>query len=290
MNKFTIAGKFLELWFSDLTKEGIYNWQEIQRDLIYDLIRSRTKDPFHYILRNKDYRNAVIRQSRWLAYVVLWAYIQGQSQALRFSRFKDRLGITRGQYNRLWKAFRYKFFWLSLVNNIKVIEKVKDAINTAIESGMPTRDAIDHYAETLNNKRYYAETVFRTNLTSHYNLGIVDSFDTEYFEYSAIVDERTTEICRHLDGKIFRKTETSLIPPNHYNCRSLAIPTYIPIKPEITPQEIESLEQKFPEWKDFLEPIYLETIPDSIWDRIKEYVSQDEIEKINQELEGFLND
>ena len=43
------------------------------------------------------------------------------------------------------------------------------------------------------------------------------------YEYSAILDDRTTEICKALDGRI-RRDFANYAPPNHFNCRSLLIP------------------------------------------------------------------
>lgn len=45
----------------------------------------------------------------------------------------------------------------------------------------------------------------------------------EAFEYSAILDDRTSEVCEALDGKI-QKDWGSMTPPNHFQCRSLLIP------------------------------------------------------------------
>ncbi len=42
------------------------------------------------------------------------------------------------------------------------------------------------------------------------------------FEYSAILDGRETDICRHLNGKIRIQFEV-YIPPNHHQCRSILI-------------------------------------------------------------------
>lgn len=51
------------------------------------------------------------------------------------------------------------------------------------------------------------------------------------FEYSAILDVRTTQICNHLDGEdrgnhsaAWYSQNPRFRPPNHYNCRSLLIP------------------------------------------------------------------
>jgi len=49
----------------------------------------------------------------------------------------------------------------------------------------------------------------------------------EALEYSSILDERTTSICNHLDGRIYATDApewASYRPPNHFNCRSLLIP------------------------------------------------------------------
>ena len=73
------------------------------------------------------------------------------------------------------------------------------------------------------------------------------------FRYSAILDSRTTEVCRFLDGKIFKPTDpelASLTPPNHFNCRSSIVPLVVGVishppdfkvdpKVYITPAQIE---------------------------------------------------
>lgn len=57
----------------------------------------------------------------------------------------------------------------------------------------------------------------------------IDGF-VEALEYTAILDSRTTHICRHLDDRVYpvdaREWE-GYRPPNHYNCRSLLIPVTV---------------------------------------------------------------
>jgi len=277
-----IAGKFLTILNSEIVKTAKNEWSEIQKEIIVEAIQRDFKNPVRYLLRK--FRKEIENQGRWLAYANLYAYIEGQHTALRFERFRDRIGITKGQYRRLWKAFRHKFFWLSLINDVKVIEKVKEQIDEAIEEGIPQREFIREYIENIQDKWYYAETVFRTNLTSHYNLGIMDGYDTEYFEYSAIIDERTTEICERLNGRIITRNDTHLIPPNHYNCRSILVPTNVPIG---KPVDFDVVKE-FPEWADFLHRIELVEIPPSVWNTIKDYVSRDEIEEVNRKLRELL--
>lgn len=47
------------------------------------------------------------------------------------------------------------------------------------------------------------------------------------FQYSAIIDDRTTDICLSLDGQVFKMGSGSSMrfrPPNHHGCRSILIP------------------------------------------------------------------
>jgi hypothetical protein len=54
------------------------------------------------------------------------------------------------------------------------------------------------------------------------------------FEYSAILDSRTTAICKHLDEDgagdhtlEWWENNQGYKPPNHYNCRSLLVPVTV---------------------------------------------------------------
>lgn len=85
-------------------------------------------------------------------------------------------------------------------------------------------------------KPYRLDTVIRTNLFEAVNEARFNVFtDPELdgfvraLEYSAILDSRTTPICRSLDGKVYSAADwqgrfRNLTPPNHHNCRSLLIP------------------------------------------------------------------
>jgi uncharacterized protein with gpF-like domain len=63
------------------------------------------------------------------------------------------------------------------------------------------------------------------------------------FQYSAVIDDDTTDICLSLDGKIMRKDDEEsmrFMPPNHYGCRSILVPITInEEKPKATGLEID---------------------------------------------------
>lgn len=85
--------------------------------------------------------------------------------------------------------------------------------------------------------RFAIENIIRTESTAAFNRGRLvqmRSPEAEFFmqgvEYSAILDSRTTPVCRNLDGKVFKTDSnalTDLTPPNHYMCRSIIVPILI---------------------------------------------------------------
>lgn len=97
------------------------------------------------------------------------------------------------------------------------------------------------------------EALVRTNLTNVYNEARMDEFEKDPeqiqgYEYSAIMDGRTTDICEALHGKIFSPGEArSYMPPRHFNCRSVLVPiTILEERPTFTPkEELPAVTSKF---------------------------------------------
>lgn len=113
------------------------------------------------------------------------------------------------------------------VNSI-IAQGLKQQLSTSeitalIEKELP--DATDSWVDTL----------VRTKTTEIYNRGRKSYFDNDElaqkviggYQFSAILDARTTEICRSLDKKIFKNDDDNInlmTPPLHWNCRSILVP------------------------------------------------------------------
>lgn len=77
------------------------------------------------------------------------------------------------------------------------------------------------------------ETIIRTNFTDAYSQGrLIAARDPDLadfiqaFQYVAILDERTSEICEALDGLVLAANDPAIdtiVPPNHFNCRSVLV-------------------------------------------------------------------
>jgi SPP1 gp7 family putative phage head morphogenesis protein len=139
-----------------------------------------------------------------------------------------------------------------LLNAIKAgtpVEDVRDNIlERLVRKGFTDLNSISDSAladsiEALNDalggdypgdQASYVDTLVRTNVFEAFNESRYDAFTdpaldgfVEALEYSAILDDRTTEICRELEGATWSVDSDmwdTYRPPNHYNCRSVLIP------------------------------------------------------------------
>jgi SPP1 gp7 family putative phage head morphogenesis protein len=101
----------------------------------------------------------------------------------------------------------------------------------------------------------YLNTLVRTNTFEALNEARFAEFTdpavaefVQAMEYAAVLDSSTTEICRELNGKVYRSDSPEwdeIRPPNHFNCRSVLVPVTTidgwdgqeSEKPDVTPAE-----------------------------------------------------
>ncbi len=109
-----------------------------------------------------------------------------------------------------------------------ITKRARTELIAAIKDGRSLSDVIrimDN--EGVKLSEVALERYSRTKHTEVFNKGRLDFFEESgvvaAYQYSAILDSVTSEICAGLDGKIFPAGEQP-IPPMHFNCRSLLIP------------------------------------------------------------------
>jgi SPP1 gp7 family putative phage head morphogenesis protein len=108
-----------------------------------------------------------------------------------------------------------------------VVEGTED--DTLIQRAL---DALD--LDTDEQAAAYLDTLARTNLFESMNEARYAQFTDPALDgfvvalrYSAILDDRTTQICEHLHDKVFNTSSdvwNEYRPPNHWNCRSVLVP------------------------------------------------------------------
>lgn len=166
---------------------------------------------------------------------------------------KERLEFIAADYFKM-KAFKItgnltdeavKIIEMEILNGAKYgkawSEVEKSIYTTFATRGMITNDqAKEALGEALNvnNPDARLRTIVRTNTFDAINEARHSYFTdpqlgdfVQAYQYSAILDSRTTTICRHLDDEHrgdhsieWYQENAQYKPPNHYNCRSLLIP------------------------------------------------------------------
>lgn len=152
--------------------------------------------------------------------------------------------LNGARYDKTWAQVEESIYRTFASRGMITTELAKEALGEAL--GVNSPDArIRTIVRTstfdaINNARY-----------SYFTDPGLGGF-VKAFEYSAILDSRTTSICRHLDEEDrgnhsveWYNENSQFRPPNHYNCRSLMIPvTELDIdtfvegeQPTIDPQE-----------------------------------------------------
>lgn len=105
--------------------------------------------------------------------------------------------------------------------------------NTLVQSlirGTPQDKVVKDFAKKMNTSLNQAGRLIATETAYFTTQGEFDSLnnlDVKQYEILATLDRRTSDICRHLDGKIFNMSDKQIgitAPPFHCWCRSCIIP------------------------------------------------------------------
>lgn len=119
--------------------------------------------------------------------------------------------------------------------SVNISNKMRNKLVQGIKNGVNERDLLKELRELGEEETdKWLKTVIRTKTTEMFNRGRKSFFDNDEFakqiieayQFSAVMDDRTSEICRSLDGKVYEKGEfiNHIVPPLHFNCRSLLVP------------------------------------------------------------------
>ena len=120
--------------------------------------------------------------------------------------------------NRLW------------ANRTKLKDKVQEQIVQATIQGKDLRQCIKDVSETMEATREVTKRLINTEhayACSQGDLKMYEEFGIDKYEYVATLDSKTSNICRGLDGKVYKRSEAISgvnFPPTHPHCRSTTVP------------------------------------------------------------------
>lgn len=125
-------------------------------------------------------------------------------------------------------------------NSDVLANQLQDKLAVAIANGQSIYKTARDIRERFNVSRYNAERLIRTETNYFHNSGEIDSYKSmgfKHFQFLATLDNRTSEMCAEMDGKVFDVDKGAVgynIPPLHVNCRSTIVPYFKDFEPEET--------------------------------------------------------
>ncbi|WPF64974.1 head morphogenesis [Staphylococcus phage MVC_VPHSA2] len=126
---------------------------------------------------------------------------------------------------------------ITIITEATVRDRIVGVVTKGLKEGFTIKEMTQAIRETSETwlSQQHAKTIARTETSKMYNAGRLARYTSpenrgfvEALQYSAIIDRRTTTLCKHLDGKIVnienQVTIASYSPPNHFQCRSVWLP------------------------------------------------------------------
>ena len=142
--------------------------------------------------------------------------------------------LTEEDITRILNAkFLDSTFYKRIQDNCGVFQDVVDeTIKKGLLAGKSLWKISKELEENSRYKKKACERLVRTEVSHFYNEGILESYkecDIEQYRILATLDNRTSDKCRDLDGRVFNVEEAEQgvnMPPLHCWCRSTTIGVY----------------------------------------------------------------
>lgn len=153
--------------------------------------------------------------------------------------FRARVPMTDDEFEAIEGIAHDRAFTVAGVAQLDVVNDVWTEIDRALEQGSSFDDFKAAVADKLEkawggSKPWRIENIFRTNLQGAYGAGRVKQLTAPavlkarpFWKFSAVLDGRTSTICRPLAGLVMPANDASWAdktPPLHFQCRSTLIP------------------------------------------------------------------
>jgi len=147
--------------------------------------------------------------------------------------FRNRLPVTDDDWDALSDSAKLRAFNVAGVAQLDLVQDVWSGIDEAVSDGTTLAEFRAVVGERLaaawgGSAPYRVETIFRTNVQSALNAGRYEQQNDPdvlaqrpLLRYSAILDSRTTEICKAAHGTVLPASDPwwhSHQPPCHHAC------------------------------------------------------------------------
>lgn len=143
----------------------------------------------------------------------------------------DSDDITKLLY-KSWTADGQRFSDRIWTKKATLVDFLNTELTQSIVKGEKPNKLIDKVVKKFDVTRGQAGRLIHTESSYFYSAAQEQAFretGVEKFRFVATLDDRTSDICREMDGKVFNMSEWEVgvtVPPLHCNCRSTTTPHF----------------------------------------------------------------
>lgn len=148
----------------------------------------------------------------------------------------DIAGLDQAQIEKVlskpWAVDGYNFSTRIWNSKTKLIGEVHNELSKNLLTGADPQKAIDSLAKKMGTSKSNTGRLVMTEQAYFNSAAQKDCFndlDVEEYEIVATLDSHTSDICRSLDGKVFKMSDYKpgvTAPPFHVYCRSTTAPHF----------------------------------------------------------------
>lgn len=152
-------------------------------------------------------------------------------EAIQF--FLKKTPVLFDKLDDISASIQEKYFYIKKSTSLEVTKALYKNLLSALEEGKSFKTWLKDSGNILSlsgfgDNPWYLELIYRNNMMTSYNAGTFYNQELNkkykpYGMYDAVGDNRTTDLCLALDGKVYPLNHSfwkSFLPPNHHGCRS----------------------------------------------------------------------
>ena len=203
----------------DLNKVNVTRLEAIQKQISYEIenLKAYQEDRTSALLKNSyedNYYRTMFNTQQRVGYAASFAVLNTKAIDRAVNAKFDGMSFS----DRIWQE------------KDKLLINLNNILAQNIARGTGLTGIIQAITKITNATYYNASRLARSELNRVCGLANYDAYQetdlVEEYEYVAVLDDRTSEICADMDGKRFPKKEYApgvTAPPMHPNCRSTTV-------------------------------------------------------------------
>lgn len=187
-------------------------------------------------LEESDYLSPVYWQA-WRARVLDALLALGKQAFARGTRTAERVAESLQMADDAPIPPEWEEWYLATVGDAlhryaqREQQRIADIIREGALQGWSNREIEARIQQVFVAMRtWQAERIARTETMRFYNLGHLQTYERQPllvgYEYSVILDDRTSHICQQITGKRVRREQLRFVPPLHPHCRTVLLPLF----------------------------------------------------------------